>query len=126
MRLTDLKENDKQLDEILPALAAGAGIAARGAAALGGAALRGGTALAKGVGSAVSQGAKAVGNIASQGVKAVGQAAQASGLAGGGMDPAQAAAAAKERQDQKKQVQDAIKAKQQELADLQKQLTQLG
>lgn len=126
MRLSDLKENDKQLDEILPALAAGAGMAARGAVAGAGAALRGGAALAKGVGNAVSQGVKAIGNVASKGVNVVGQAAQASGMAGGGMDPAQAAAAKKERDDQKKQVQDAIKAKQQELADLQKQLTQLG
>ncbi len=42
------------------------------------------------------------------------------------MDPAQAAMAAKERNDQKKQIQDAIKQKQQELADLQKELTALG
>ena len=122
MRLKDLREHDQQLDEILPAIGAAVGGAVRGAGTL-----------AKGVGSAVTkgvnvigQGVKAVGNLASQGAKAVGQAAQASGLAGGGMDPAQAAAAAKDRQDQKKQVQDAIKAKQQELADLQKQLVQIG
>jgi histidine ammonia-lyase len=65
------------------------------------------------VGSAVSQGAKAVGNVASQGVKSVGQgvnavgrAANLGGLEVGQMDPAQAAAAANEQQEQKKQVQD--------------------
>lgn len=124
MRLSDLKENDKKLDEILPVIGAVAGGVARGAAALGGAALRGGAALARGVGSAVAKGAQAVGNTVAKGAQAAGQAA--TGLAGGGMDPAQAAAEKKERDDQKKQVQDAIKAKQQELADLQKQLTQLG
>jgi hypothetical protein len=113
MRLSELNESDKQLDELLPALGAVAGGIARGAATLGGAALRGGAALAKGVGSAVSQGAKAAGQATS-------------GLAGGGMDPAQAAAAAKERQDMKKEVQDQIKAKQQELQDLQKKLAELG
>ncbi len=54
MRLSDLKEDDKQLDEILPALAAGAGLAARGVAALGGAALRGGAALERGAGSSIA------------------------------------------------------------------------
>ncbi len=125
MRLSDLKENDKQLDEILPVIGAVGGAVARaavpaiarGAAALGSAALRGGAALARGAGSAISQGAKAIGQGVTQ---------AASGLAGGGMDPAQAAMAAKERNDQKKQIQDAIKQKQQELADLQKELTALG
>jgi hypothetical protein len=50
----------------------------------------------------------------------------ASGLATGQMDPAQAAQAAKDRQEQKKRVQDAIKQKQQELTDLQKELASLG
>jgi hypothetical protein len=76
------------------------------------------------IGAAVGGAVRGVAGAVSQGVKAVGQ--TASGLAGGGMDPAQAAAAAKDRQDQKKQVQDAIKQKQQELADLQKQLVQIG
>lgn len=49
-----------------------------------------------------------------------------SGLAGGQMDPAQAAMAVKQRQEQKKSIQDAIKQKQKELADLQKQLSQIG
>ena len=102
MKLSDLKENDRQLDELLPALGAVGG-------AIGGA--------AKAVGGALSKGASAVGTVAKN---------VASGLAGGQMDPAQAAMAAKERNDQKKQIQDAIKQKQQELADLQKQLTQLG
>lgn len=117
MKLSDLKENDEQLDEILPAIGAAVGGIARGAAAVGGAALRGGAALAKGVGSAVTQGAKAIGQAAGQ---------AASGLAGGGMDPAQAAMAKKEHDAQKKEIQDAIKQKQQELTDLQKQLAQLG
>jgi len=113
MRLSDLKEHDEQLDEILPVIGAAVGGIARGAAAVGSAALKGGAALARGVGSAVSQGAQAVGNVAS-------------GLAGGQMDPAQAAQAKKDHDDQKKQVQDAIKQKQQELSDLQKQLAQIG
>jgi hypothetical protein len=70
-------------------------------------------------------GAQAVGSAVKTGVQAVGQAAQA-GLAGGAMDPAQAAAAAKDRQDQKKQIQDQIKQTQAQLADLQKQLAGLG
>jgi len=113
VRLSDLKENDEQLDEILPAIAAGAGLAAR-------------TAL--GAGSAIAKGAQAVGSAVKSGAQAVGQAAgqAASGLAGGQTDPAQAAAVAKERTEQKKQIQDAIKQKQQELADLQKELTALG
>ena len=121
MRLSDLKENDEQLDEILPAIAAGAGLAARTALGVGGAALRG-------AGSAIAKGAQAVGSAVKSGTQAVGQAAgqAASGLAGGQTDPAQAAAVAKERTEQKKQIQDTIKQKQQELADLQKELTALG
>lgn len=49
-----------------------------------------------------------------------------SGLAGGGMDPAQAAQAAQERAAEKKDVQDQIKAKEQELIDLRKRLAELG
>jgi hypothetical protein len=102
MKLSDLKENDAQLDEILPALGAvgsAIGGAARGAASAIGGAVKG----------------------------AAGQVGQAmSGLAGGGMDPTQAAQASKDQQEQKKQIQDAIKQKQAELADLQKQLAQIG
>ena len=132
MRLSDLKENDKQLDEILPALAAIPAIAggvARGAAMVGGAALRAVPALARGVGSAVSQGAKAVGNVVSKGANVAGQigkAANLGGLEGGQMDPAQAAQAAKEQQEQKKQVQDQIKQTELQLVDLRKQLAGLG
>jgi hypothetical protein len=104
MKLSDLKENDQQLDELLPALGAVAGGVARGAAALGGAALARGTTPA--AGSAVNQ--------------------AASGLAGGGMDPAQAAQAVKDRQEQKKVIQQQIQAKQKELDDLRKQLATLG
>ncbi len=111
MRLSDLKENDKKLDEVLPVIGAAVGGIARAAA----------PAIAKG---AMSLGKAALGGVDKGVGSAVGQAA--AGLAGGGMDPAQAAAAKKERDDQKKQIQDAIKQKQQELADLQKELTALG
>lgn len=50
----------------------------------------------------------------------------ASGLTTGQMDPAQAAQAVKDRQEQKKQIQDTIKQKQQELTDLQRELAQIG
>ena len=93
MRLSDLRENDQQLDELLPTTGAVTG----------------------GVGTTI---APAPGTQPT--------AKPASGLAGGQMDPAQAAQAAKQRSDQKKQVQDAIKQKQKELQDLQKQLAQLG
>ena len=125
MRLSDLKENDKQLDEILPVVGAVAGGIARGAAALGGAALRGGAALAKGAGSAIRAGTQQIGKIAAQS-GAVQGAGELMGLTGGGMDPAQAAQAAKEQQEQKKQVQDQIKQTEQQLADLRKQLAGLG
>jgi hypothetical protein len=120
--ITSIKEQ-QQLDEILPALAMGAArlaapVLAKGAMSLGKAAIGG---VAKAGANLVG---KAVGSAAGS---AIGSAAPAiAGLAGGAMDPAQAAAAKKERDNQKKQVQDAIKAKQAELADLQKQLTQLG
>jgi hypothetical protein len=73
-------------------------------------------------------GTQAVSGTVASGSQSVNQQAgqPTSGLAGGGMNPAQAAQAAKQRQDQKKQIQDAIKQKQQELSDLQKQLAQLG
>lgn len=48
------------------------------------------------------------------------------GLATGQMDPTQAAQAAKDRMEQKKQVQDQIKATEQQLIDLRKQLAELG
>ncbi len=54
------------------------------------------------------------------------QAAPASGLAGGQMNPAQAAQAAKDRIEQKKQVQDQIKELEKQLADARKQLASLG
>ncbi len=115
MRLKDLNEHDSQLDELLPALGAVAGVAGKAA----GAAVQG----AKAIGGAVKQGVQALGGKLAQGAQAVGQ---ASGLAGGQMDPAQAAAAATDQHEQKKQIQDAIKQKQQELTDLQKQLADLG
>jgi hypothetical protein len=111
MRLIDLSESDKQLDEVLPVIGA-----------LGGAALRG-------VGGAVAQGAKTVGQAAGS---AIGQAAgsavgkAASGLAGGGMDPAQSAQAAKDQQEEKKQIQDQIRQTEQMLVDLRKRMAELG
>lgn len=57
---------------------------------------------------------------------APGAQAPQSGLAGGQMDPAQAAQAAKQRQEQKKQIQDQIKAAEQQLTDLRKRLAELG
>ena len=139
MRLNEIASNDKQLDEILPilpALGAVAGGVARGAAMAGGAALRAVPAIARGVGSAVSQGAKAVSNVASQGAKAVGnvvskganvagqigRAANLGGLEGGATDPA---AQAQQVAVAKKEVQDQIKQKQAELQALQQQLTQI-
>jgi hypothetical protein len=94
MRLTDLKENDRQLDEI-PALA-------------------------------ISAAQKIAGTKVGQTVASKLGATPDDMATLQQINPAQAAAAAKERQDQKKQVQDAIKAKQQELSDLQKQLVSLG
>jgi hypothetical protein len=47
-------------------------------------------------------------------------------MAGGQMDPVQAAQAAKERQEQKKQIQDQIKQTEQALMDLRKKLAELG
>lgn len=48
------------------------------------------------------------------------------GMASGQMDPVQAAQAAKERQEQKKQIQDQIKQTEQTLMDLRKKLAELG
>lgn len=116
MRLKDLKENDQQLDEFLPALGAIAGGVARvGASAVG--------AVGRGVAAAGQAAGRAVATGLQKGAQAVGQAA---GLAGGGMDPAQAAQAKQQHDAQKKEIQDAIKAKQQEISDLQKQLSSLG
>ena len=114
MKLQDLREHDQQLDEILPAIGAAVGGAVRGAGTL-----------AKGVGSAVSQGAKAVGNVVSKGANVAGQigrAANLGGLEGGATDPA---AQAQQVASAKKEVQDQIKQKQAELQALQQQLTQI-
>ncbi len=48
------------------------------------------------------------------------------GLATGQMDPSQAAQAANDRQEEKTQVQDQIKATEQQLIDLRKRLAELG
>jgi hypothetical protein len=121
MKLSDLKENDHQLDEVLPVVGALAGGAARVAATGVGAAARGAMAVGRGVGSALGRAGTAVAKTAP--VQAMGQ---VSGLAGGEMDPAQAAQAAKDRQEQKKQIQDQIKQTEQQLTDLRKQMAELG
>jgi hypothetical protein len=106
MKLSDLKEHDDQLDEVLPAVGAAVGGMARGAAVVG------------------STAAKAIGGAVKSVAGQVGQAV--SGLAGGGMDPAQAAQAAKDRQSQKQELQKQIQMTQQQLTDLRKKLAELG
>lgn len=112
MRLSEVLV-ETQLDELLPAVGA----------AIGGAAKAVGGALARGAASTVGGMAKSVAPTAG-GAQATQQAT--SGQPPGGLDPAQAAMAAKEQQEKKKELQDAIKTKQAELQDLQKQLAQLG
>lgn len=51
---------------------------------------------------------------------------QPAGLATGQMDPAQAAQTAKNREEQKKQVRDQIKATEQQLVQLRRQLADIG
>lgn len=109
--------SDEKLDEILPALAIGAAKAGMGAAKAIGGAVKTAANVAGKVGSAVGNAVGSAGNAATK---------AASGLAGGGMDPAQAAMAAQEQAAKKKEVQDSIKAKEQELIDLRKQLADLG
>lgn len=101
--------NEDRIDELLPNLTTVAGGLSKGATAVGG---------------AIKQGTQAIGGIAKSGVQAAGQAI--SGLMGGGMNPAQAAAAKKERDEQKKQVQDQIKQTEQQLQALRKQLADLA
>ena len=113
MKLDEITSEQEQqkLDEILPVLGAVAGGVARGAMALGKSAVQG-----------VGTAAKTVGGAVTQGVKALGQPAQAGGMAGGEEDPA---AQAQQIAAAKKEVQDQIKAKQQELQQLQQQLAQI-
>lgn len=54
------------------------------------------------------------------------QPTQKPGLATGQMDPAQAAQAAKDRMEQKKQLQDQLKQLEQQLVDTRKRLAELG
>ena len=54
------------------------------------------------------------------------QQGQPAGLATGQMNPAQAAQAAKQRQEEKKAVQDQIKSTEKQLVDLRKRLAELG
>jgi hypothetical protein len=105
MRLDEItsEKEKQQLDEILPVLAAGAGMLARGAAAAGSAALKGGAALARGAGSALSKGASAVGGALSKGASAVGGA-----LAGEPASPTGVAAQAAAQQAEPQQSMGAI------------------
>lgn len=73
-----------------------------------------------GIGGAVAKGAQAVGGAVAKGAQAM------AGLAGGQMDPAQAAAAKKSHDEQKKSLQDQIKQTEQQLAELRKQLAAMG
>lgn len=106
MRLSEVITEKSQLDEVLPALAAGA--AKVGAQALGGVAKMAGSMLGGSKPATPSTTQPAAGPVAGQ------------------MDPAQAAQAAKERTEQKKQVQDQIKQTEQQLIDLRKKLAELG
>lgn len=91
MKLSDIKESDQQLDELLPSA---------------------------GLGQTVS--------TASPTQQSSQPAPSSAGLSTGQMDPAQAAQAAKARQEQKKQLQDQIKQTEQSLNALRKQLASLG
>lgn len=101
----NLKEltSDHRLDELIPAAVGGA---------------------AKAIGGVVKTASNMAKNITNPSTPT--QAQPASGLAGGGMDPAQAAQAAQQRAVEKKEVQDAIRSKEQELIDLRKRLAGLG
>ena len=119
MKLDEITSEQEQqkLDEILPVLGAVAGGAARLAATGIGAAARGAMAVGRGVGSALGRAGTTIAKTAP--AQAVGQ---VSGLSGGGEDPA---AQAQQIAAAKKEVQDQIKAKQQELQQLQQQLAQI-
>jgi hypothetical protein len=110
MRLSELSNNDAQLDELsLGGIGSAIGNVA-GGIAKGVGAVAGGIA---GIGSAVKQGYQSGKNTVS-------------GQPPGGLDPAQAALAANQQQEQKKQIQDQIKQTEQQLTDLRKQLADLG
>ena len=130
MRLKDLKEHDEQLDEILPvigAVAAGAARVGAGAArAVGSGVKAAGSALGRAAAAGVQKGGQMVANLGKKMATTAGGQAAASGLAGGGMDPAQAAAEKKQHDEDKRAIQAAIKEKQAEIAELQKQLASIG
>jgi hypothetical protein len=109
MRLQDIvQESDQQLNEFLPALAAGA---ARVGSAVGG---------------MVSKGAQAVGTAVGKGAM---QAAIGSAMPATSNDPkiqgAMLAQQRKQTQDQRKAIQDQITAVTKQLTDLRKQLAQI-
>lgn len=66
-----------------------------------------------------------VGTVPTMGTQQQAQ-AQPSGLATGQMNPAQAAQATKQRQEEKKQIQDQIRQTEQMLVDLRKRMAELG
>lgn len=106
MKLSEIRSSDSQLDEVLPALA--------------GAALGGLGKLASGALGAVG------GDLAAGAASAVGGALADKAMGAAGLGPDQAAAASLERNEKKKEIQDAIQQKTQEINDLRKQLAELG
>tara|TARA_R110000796_G_scaffold105836_2_gene216163 strand:+ start:13 stop:426 length:414 start_codon:yes stop_codon:yes gene_type:complete len=125
---------EEQLDEIIPAIAAGV---ARGAVAVGGAAVRGAGALARGaakVGGAAARGAakvggaaaRGVGNVAKAGAAELGQAAVSTvGTAMGGGAPGaedKSPEAMRAKQEQKKAIQQSMADAKAQIAALQKEL----
>jgi hypothetical protein len=96
MRLANISENDFRLRELMP-----------------------GT-------STTTASPAPTGGMPTVGTITTGANTQQPGLATGQMDPAQSAQAAKDRQEEKKQVQDQIKATEQQLIDLRKRLAELG
>jgi len=127
MRLQDIvNEDDQQLNEFLPALAAGAAGIARVGSAVGGALAKG----AQAVGGAVSKGAQAVGGAVSKvGTGALKTAAEiAATMPATSNDPkiqsAMMAQQQKQTQEQRKAIQDQITAVTKQLTDLRRQLSQ--
>lgn len=126
MKLSEIKGNDDQLDEILPVIGAvGAGLA-RGAAAAGGMLARGaakvGSMAAQGIAKGATKAAGALGNLAAKGAGNLAAKAGAGNVA----DPAQLAQQKAEVDGQKKELQQAIQLKQKEILDLQKQMAELS
>ena len=114
---------EEQLDEIIPAIAAGV---ARGAVAVGGAAVRGAGALARGAAKVGGAAARGVGNVAKAGAAELGQAAVSTvGTAMGGGAPGaedKSPEAMRAKQEQKKAIQQSMADAKAQIAALQKEL----